>query len=58
MDADDWMHRRRLELQVAALDLRPELAGIGAHVRIFPRRGLSDGLRAYERWLASIVEPF
>ena len=57
MDADDWMHRRRLELQVAALDLRPELAGIGAHVRIFPRRGLSDGLRAYERWLASIVEP-
>ncbi len=54
MDADDAMHRDRLRLQAAALDAAPGLAAVGAHVRIFPRRGLSDGLRAYEGWLRQI----
>jgi glycosyltransferase involved in cell wall biosynthesis len=54
MDADDVMHKRRLELQVAELERRPELAGVGCHVRLFPRRILSDGMRAYERWLNAI----
>jgi glycosyltransferase involved in cell wall biosynthesis len=57
MDADDWMHRDRLALQCAALDADPSLAAVGAHVRLFPRAGLGPGMRAYERWLASIDSP-
>lgn len=57
MDADDVMRRDRLARQVAALDAAPDLAAVGAHVRIFPRRGLSDGLRSYEQWLNQIDSP-
>lgn len=39
MDADDWMHRDRLALQLEALKRAPKLAGVGCHVRIFPRAG-------------------
>lgn len=55
MDADDVMVRRRLELQLAELARQPELEGVGAHVRIFPRAGLSAGRRAYEAWLNSMA---
>ena len=54
MDADDVMHSQRLAAQVAALDAAPELAGVGSHVRIWPRHHLQAGWRAYERWLNSI----
>jgi glycosyltransferase involved in cell wall biosynthesis len=54
MDADDLMHRERLAAQVRALDAAPELAAVGCHVRCFPRTGLRDGLRTYERWLDGI----
>jgi len=54
MDADDVMHRDRLAAQLAALDATPTLAAVGCHVRFFPRRGMTDGLREYERWLRSI----
>lgn len=54
MDADDLMHRRRLAEQVAALRADPTLAGVGCHVRVFPRAGLRAGLRDYERWLRTI----
>lgn len=57
MDADDWMHRDRLRLQREALDADPTLAGVGCHVRIFPRAGLAEGMRAYEAWLASLRGP-
>jgi glycosyltransferase involved in cell wall biosynthesis len=53
-DADDLMRRSRLERQRRALAEHPEWAGVGAHVRLFPRRGMTEGLRSYERWLASI----
>ncbi|MFN8544973.1 MAG: glycosyltransferase family 2 protein [Candidatus Binatia bacterium] len=56
MDADDVMHRMRLAAQRAALD-DPELAAVGSRVRVFPRRGLSDGFRAYEHWLNGIDAP-
>lgn len=56
MDADDLMHRERLRLQVDSLRARPDLAGVGCHVRLFPRRGMSDGLRQYGAWLASIED--
>jgi glycosyltransferase involved in cell wall biosynthesis len=57
MDADDWMHRDRLAAQAAALDADASLAGVGAHVRCFPRAGLQDGLRDYEAWLRAIDTP-
>lgn len=57
MDADDVMHRDRLALQVAALDDDASLTAVGAHVRFFPRREMTDGLRAYERWLNGIASP-
>lgn len=57
MDADDWMHRHRLRDQLAALDADPRLDGVGCHVRLFPRRHLSDGRRRYEAWLNSIDTP-
>jgi cellulose synthase/poly-beta-1,6-N-acetylglucosamine synthase-like glycosyltransferase len=56
-DADDAMHRDRLALQIAALDEAPELAGVGCHVRLFPRGSLGRGMRDYERWLASVGSP-
>jgi len=40
MDADDVMHRRRLEEQVRALEQDRTLAGVGCHVRVFPRARL------------------
>ena len=54
MDADDLMHRERLAAQLALLDRRPGLDGVGCHVRLFPRRSLGPGYREYERWLGSI----
>ncbi len=57
MDADDVMRRDRLARQVAALEAAPALAGVGAHVRFFPRRDMTDGLRAYERWLNGVATP-
>jgi glycosyltransferase involved in cell wall biosynthesis len=57
MDADDVMHPDRLAAQLAALDADPALAAVGCHVRVFPRHGLRDGLRAYERWMIGIDSP-
>ena len=54
MDADDLMQRQRLERQRAALLTHPDWVGVGSHVRFFPRQGMSEGLRSYERWLGSI----
>jgi glycosyltransferase involved in cell wall biosynthesis len=57
MDADDLMHRQRLKDQLQLFESRPELAALGSHVRLFRRRGVRDGLRAYERWLNGIDSP-
>jgi len=54
MDADDVMHRLRLEDQVSLLERRPELAAVGCRVRMFPRHGVGPGLREYEAWLNAI----
>lgn len=54
MDADDVMHRDRLAAQAAALDRDADLAAVGCHVRIFPRRPMSARLREYEEWLNSL----
>ena len=69
MDADDWMHRQRLEYQLETLNRHPELAAVGCHVRIFPRTSLAPsaerslpgegdkirtGRLGYEAWLNQI----
>ncbi len=57
MDADDVMHRDRLAAQLGALASDASLDAVGCHVRLFPSRSLGEGMRAYERWLASIDSP-
>ncbi len=54
MDADDLMQRRRLELQARCLSVQARLAGVGCHVRLFPRAGLREGRQSYEGWLNSM----
>lgn len=57
LDGDDLMQRRRLEKQRAALAREPTWAGVGCHVRFFPRRAMTEGLKSYERWLSGMREP-
>ena len=57
MDADDLMHRDRLTEQLSELEQHPSLAAVGCHVRVFPRRGLTEGHRRYEHWLNRIDSP-
>jgi glycosyltransferase involved in cell wall biosynthesis len=57
MDADDLMHRERLAAQLAALAQTSDLIGVGTWVRVFPRRTMTDGMRAYEGWLNGIDTP-
>ena len=52
MDADDWMHRERLQLQCDWLDAKPNDTAVGTWVRVFPRNEkLREGRRLYEDWL-------
>lgn len=55
MDADDLMHRDRLSMQHSVLEAAPDLAGVGCHVRFFPRGCLTGGLLAYESWLNGLA---
>jgi glycosyltransferase involved in cell wall biosynthesis len=55
MDADDVMHRERLSTQADALERDGALAAVGCHVRLFPRRSMSERLRGYEEWLNSLA---
>jgi glycosyltransferase involved in cell wall biosynthesis len=55
MDADDLMHRLRLQRQADALAADASLAGVGCHVRIFPRRPMTPRLREYEAWLNGLT---
>jgi glycosyltransferase involved in cell wall biosynthesis len=57
MDADDLMLSQRLQLQCEMLASREDLAGVGCHVRLFPRASIGKGRRRYERWLNSMRSP-
>ena len=57
MDADDIAHRRRLQLQLSALDADRSLCAVGTHVRLFPRAALAPARRAYEGWLNGLDSP-
>jgi glycosyltransferase involved in cell wall biosynthesis len=56
-DADDAMHPRRLELQVAHLDAHRGIAAVSSLVRHFPVRDVRGGNRRYEAWLNALVTP-
>jgi len=55
MDGDDISHPRRLELQAALLDERPDIDLVSCRVRLFPRHRLGTGFRLYESWLNSLA---
>lgn len=57
MDADDLMHRDRLQAQVEALRTDASVAAVGCRVRIFPRATLTQRRRDYEAWLNAIDGP-
>jgi glycosyltransferase involved in cell wall biosynthesis len=48
-DGDDLYHPRRLEAQYRLLERGVDVAG--CLVRFFPRSGLMEGFRIYERWI-------
>ncbi len=54
MDADDIMHRHRLQLQQKALLDDPELMAVGCHVKLFPSQQLGPGMQAYQNWMNGI----
>jgi glycosyltransferase involved in cell wall biosynthesis len=54
MDADDIAHPRRLESYREYIAAHPEVDMVGSLIRYFPRRGLKDGLIAYEQWVNSV----
>lgn len=56
MDGDDIMCSGRLSAQLELLLVRPELSGVGCHVRLFPRSASHTGRRGYERWLNSLQD--
>jgi hypothetical protein len=57
MDADDVSHPRRLALQKAGLDDRPDICAVGCKIRIFPRKETTLGMLTYEGWLNSLLTP-
>jgi len=65
MDADDFAHSERLQLQVELLASKPDLAACGTLVHIRkrqpgdPRRQLTadSGYARYEAWINSVVTP-
>ncbi|MCK5488346.1 MAG: glycosyltransferase [Gemmatimonadetes bacterium] len=57
MDGDDIAEPRRLELQRDFLAARPDLAGCGTAVELFPRSEVGEGYRRYETWLNGLSDP-
>ncbi|MCP4676620.1 MAG: glycosyltransferase [Deltaproteobacteria bacterium] len=57
MDADDVCHPERLAEQVALLDTRPGIQLASALIHCFPDELVRGGMRRYETWLNSLVEP-
>jgi glycosyltransferase involved in cell wall biosynthesis len=57
MDADDIAFPGRLEAQYAFLVDRPEVAGCGARVSLFPESSIGSGYARYEAWINAIQSP-
>jgi glycosyltransferase involved in cell wall biosynthesis len=57
MDADDIIHPKRFELQLAEFEELPWVGVVSSLVRHFPWHGVGEGYRAYEEWLNSLLTP-
>jgi len=57
MDANDLMHRARLELQFAYLQRHPEISLVSCQVRAFPGHLVQRGYREYIRWQNLCLSP-
>ncbi len=57
MDADDRMHPDRLARQAALLEARSEISVAGSLVEIFADGAVGEGMKVYEAWLNSLIEP-
>ena len=57
MDADDIASPDRIEVQLSLLDARPDLAGCGSRVALFPESEIGSGYRRYESWINSVQSP-
>jgi len=59
MDDDDIAYPARLETQLAHLECHPDIAIVGARVRIIDaaggRTGVGEGFRRYESWLNGLI---
>ncbi len=56
LDGDDICHPRRLELQAAYLEMRPDIGLVACNFRHFPRTGLKQGMIDYELWQNGLTE--
>lgn len=57
MDADDRMRPDRLARQATLLESRPDISVAGSLVEIFAEGRVGEGMKVYEAWLNSLVEP-
>lgn len=57
MDADDIMHRERLEIQVNYLREHSDATVVGCQVELFPAHHIRTGYREYVRWQNACVTP-
>ncbi|MBQ7503200.1 glycosyltransferase [bacterium] len=57
MDGDDISHPERFRRQLLFLQEHGDVGAAGCRVHIFPRAGLTDGMRRYERWLNKACNP-
>lgn len=57
MDGDDICHPLRLAAQLDHLERHPETTLVACRVRHFPRHLVQNGMRAYEAWQDSLVDP-
>ena len=57
MDADDLMHRERLELQFDYLRAHPQISLVSCQARAFPEHLVQQGYREYIRWQNLCLSP-
>jgi glycosyltransferase involved in cell wall biosynthesis len=57
MDGDDVAHPRRIARQLEALRAAPDVAAVGARVRLFPRAHVRSGMRRYAEWVNGLATP-
>lgn len=55
MDADDRMHRDRLQKQVEHFQSNPSLSVVSCLVETFAEGGVGEGMRIYQDWLNGLV---